>query len=510
MLRSACRQLAELRSAYLDGALADHDRERVLSHLVNCAGCRHDVDELRTLRQLLNQMGSQPDVTASPDALSSRLVSIAGHDAYSPVWSRPFRRTRMGALPSNRHTVRMRTTVAALAFGTVVSTLGGIGYAAAPPLEVAPMADPSDRVRSEFASTLSQFPLASTSKSALMMAPNAQLSSSSTQLRSVADEDRAAQDITRDAAVDILHRAGKESDEVSYSGTQTVVSSAAGQTTAATVQIAFQPGQGSDVKVFSRSGNQVLNGFVPAFSSSRMADSKLISLLLRNYLISGWTGSKVAGRPASVVEASATDVGGGSHPVARWWVDDATGLVLWHETYDASGAVALAAGFTSVSVGGTPVFMDHLAPRLAVSTTTASLTLSNASDLASRGWSCQNELAGLALVRLRSDAAADPGALHMVYSDGVSTLSVFQQRGRLSGPPTGSRWDDAIQAHVHTGTPRVATWQSGGTVFTVVTDGSAELVANAVASLPHREPLSRTTMEQVRAGWEHIVEQVIG
>ncbi len=510
MKRSACRQLAELRSAFLDGALADHDRERVLRHLVNCAVCRHEVDELRTLRQLLNQMGSESDVTAAPDALSSRLVSIAGHDAYSPVWSRPFRRTRIGALPSTRHTVRMRTTVAALAFGTVVSTLGGIGYAAAPPLEVASMVDPRGRVRSEFASTLSQFPLASTSINALMMAPNAELASSSTQLRSAADEDSAGPDITREAAVDILRRAGKESDEVSYSGTQTVVSTAAGKTISATVRIAFRPGQGSDVKVFNRNGKRVLNGFVPTISSSRMADGELLSLLLRNYVISGWTGARVAARPASVVQASATDVGGSSHPVARWWIDDATGLVLRHETYDASGAVALAAGFTSVSVGRTPVFMDHLAPRLAVSTTTASLTLSNASDLTSRGWYCQDELAGLSLVRLRSDAAADPGVLHMVYSDGVSTLSVFEQRGRLSGPPTGSRWDDAIQAHVHPGTPTVATWQSGGTVFTVVTDGSAELVANAVAALPHREPLSRTTMEQVRAGWEHILEQVIG
>ncbi len=60
-----------------------------------------------------------------------------------------------------------------------------------------------------------------------------------------------------------------------------------------------------------------------------------------------------------------------------------------------------------------------------------SLTLSSAAELVNSGWFCEGELGEMSLVRLRSDEPDQPGALHMVYSDGVSTLSVFEQRGRL-------------------------------------------------------------------------------
>ena len=41
--KAPCADLAELRSAFVDGALDDTDRERLLSHLVECASCRRDV-----------------------------------------------------------------------------------------------------------------------------------------------------------------------------------------------------------------------------------------------------------------------------------------------------------------------------------------------------------------------------------------------------------------------------------------------------------------------------------
>ena len=40
MRARSCAEFAELRSAYVDGALADADRERLLAHLVDCAACR--------------------------------------------------------------------------------------------------------------------------------------------------------------------------------------------------------------------------------------------------------------------------------------------------------------------------------------------------------------------------------------------------------------------------------------------------------------------------------------
>jgi hypothetical protein len=507
---TGCRQLAELRSAYLDGVLADVDRERVLAHLVGCAGCRAELEELRNVRQLLNRMGTSAEASAASNDLSSRLVSIAGRDAYLPVWSRPFRRTRAGALPSARRRTRIRASATALAFGGLLSTLGALGYAAAPSRDLPTWAEPSDRVRSEFASTLTQFPLASRSINALMMTPKSDLSSQTGQPSAVLDPSAVHRAIPAAAAIAALRRATDDADQVSYSGTQQVVASRGDETISASVEIASEAGQGSSLSVFNQAGREVVNGFVPAASSSRIVDREMLSLLLQHYAISGWTGSSVVGRPVTVVEASADGSRVGEPPAARWWIDQSTGLLLRQESYDPAGALVLAARFTTLNVTGKPIFMEHLAPRLAVSTTTASLTLSNVADLVRRGWYCRDRLSGLSLVRLRSDEPLDPGVLHMVYSDGVSTLSVFEQHGKLSGPPTDSHLDNSLHAYVRAGTPNMATWQSGDTVFTVVTDGSFDLVTDAVQTLPHERPIAPTTMGQVRAGWVRILDRVVG
>lgn len=46
-----CREMVELMSDYLDGALADHARARFEQHLAGCEGCANALDQLRaTLR----------------------------------------------------------------------------------------------------------------------------------------------------------------------------------------------------------------------------------------------------------------------------------------------------------------------------------------------------------------------------------------------------------------------------------------------------------------------------
>ena len=137
--------------------------------------------------------------------------------------------------------------------------------------------------------------------------------------------------------------------------------------------------------------------------------------------------------------------------------------------------------------------------------TTATLTLSRAAQLRREGWVCAERLAGLSLMRLRTDQTDDPELVHLVYSDGLTTLSVVEQRGRLTDPPTGSTRNETLGAWVTSGVPTTASWVSGDVVMTVVTDGSRETLAAAVAALPHEEPQQPTTMERVRAGWSRIL-----
>jgi hypothetical protein len=45
-------------------------------------------------------------------------------------------------------------------------------------------------------------------------------------------------------------------------------------------------------------------------------------------------------------------------------------------------------------------------------------------------------------------------------------------------------------------------------VFTVVTDGSASLLGEAVESLPHDGTTTRTTLDRIKAGWARILADV--
>ena len=102
-----------------------------------------------------------------------------------------------------------------------------------------------------------------------------------------------------------------------------------------------------------------------------MVDDELLTLLERNYSLSGIDSAHVAGRRATMVAASRA-----GRVAARWWVDEATGLVLWQETYDEDGDVELSFGFTTVTISPSAEMLDHLLPRLAGSTATTSLTTS--------------------------------------------------------------------------------------------------------------------------------------
>jgi hypothetical protein len=506
--KAPCADLAELRSAFVDGALGNSDRERLLSHLADCAHCRQDVEDLRAVRALLKQSKNEPG--PAPSDLSSRLVSIAGPESVAPLWTRPFRRiqpshpSRTGGLPSHRRIVKVRVAAGTMALGATVTALGVIGYAAAPRL--ATIDDPTGEAQTAFTSSLGQFPLASDALNAVMLIDSGELSASISP-RIEGPAVAAGATLTPTEAQAVMQKAAGAGDSVSYSGRQSFQAYRDGSAIVAQVDVDARAGQGTQVRVNSQRGQQLLRGFTSALMSSRVVDDELLDLLERNYHLSGSGGANVAGRSASVVTATRE---GGSFAAARWWIDDATGIVLWQETYDRSGAVDLSFGFTSVSVSHRGSIFEHLPPKLAVPRTSTSLTLSSAAELKASGWSCVRELAGLSLVRIRSDHANNPDIVHLVYSDGLNSVSVFQQRGQLSAAPKGSQWDAGLGAHVRRGASSVATWQSAEMVLTVVTDGSPVLLAEAVESLPHERAMTPTTLDRIEAGWARILADVKG
>ena len=505
MRKAPCAELAELRSAYVDGALSNADRERLLAHLVGCPECRDDVADLRAVRDLLGRARAE-DAPAAPD-LSARLVSIAGTEATEPLWTRPFRRASGGAsavLPSRRRTRRVRMTAAVVATASMAAAAGFLGYAAAPSTQLAVIGDQTGRAQAAFSSSLGQFPLTSDTLGAVMLADAAELAAAPAALDPGPSQAFGAL-LSPEEAKAAMQRAAESEHAVSYSGRQAFFATRGDRTMRAVIEVEARTGQGSQIKVLSLTGQQLLRGFAPAVLSSRVVENELLSLLERNYTLTGTQGAMVAGRSATVVAAWRW-----GEPAARWWLDDETGIVLWQELYGRTGTVDLSFGFTSVAISPTAEIMDHLPPRLVTPTTTTSLSVSNVTGLNAAGWSCPRDLSGMSLVRLRTDSAADPSVLHLVYSDGIAAVGVFEQRGRLDGPPAGSQWDAGLQAYAHHGPSQVATWQSGDLVFTVVTDGPADVLTRAVASLPHDQAEPPTTIDRIKEGWVTILAGLKG
>jgi hypothetical protein len=386
----------------------------------------------------------------------------------------------------------------------MVAAAGVLGYAAAPSTRLAVVGDQTGRAQAAFSSSLDQLPLASDTLGAVMLADAAELAAAPAALDPGPSTAVGAL-LSGAEAQQVMQRAAESEHTVSYSGRQAFFAARGGRPIRAVIEVDARTGQGSQIKVLSPSGQQLLRGFTPAGLSSRVVDDELLALLERNFTLTGTQGATVAGRSATVVAAWRW-----GEPAARWWLDDKTGIVLWQEFYGRSGAVDVSVGFTSVEVSPTTEIMDHLPPRLVTPSTTTSLSVSSVTALAAVGWSCPRELSGMSLMRVRTDRAAEPTVVHLVYSDGIATVGVFEQQGRLEQPPTGSEWDADLRAYAHRGPSQAATWQSGDLVFTVVTDGPTDVLARAVASLPHDRSEPPTTLERIKEGWVTILAGLKG
>ena len=217
-----------------------------------------------------------------------------------------------------------------------------------------------------------------------------------------------------------------------------------------------------------------------------------LSLLRSHYDVSLDRPGQVAGRPTRSLLLRR-----GGVTAARLWLDDATGLLLRREVYDAAGGTAAAMAFLDVTVGPE---QDAVAGTVAPTARPGGVEAIRRS-----GWVCPDAIgaggSGLVLYDARTLSAATSGTpiMHLTYSDGLSSLSVFEQRGTLDPAAvqgyavmgTGSR-----RMHLRRGLPTQAVWQSGPTVVTVVSDAPAEQLADVVAAMPSTVP--HTT---ARAGW---------
>jgi sigma-E factor negative regulatory protein RseB len=286
----------------------------------------------------------------------------------------------------------------------------------------------------------------------------------------------------------------------SYSGHQRVIIRDGNNNRPVDLSVSHAPGAGSLVQLPTRSGSSdVFSPDEITAAGILPLDESVLNLLTANYRPTIAGTGKVAGRSTHIVELRTAK----GRVVAKFWLDDLTSLPLRRVVYDDAGQEIRRTEFRSVHIDDANARMPRvpsgggdLAPE------GAPLAPNAVHRLGSDGWSTPSVLPqGLDLVDSRLTGKGNGQVLHLTYSDGLSTLSVFEQPGRLDTSKLHG-WRQkrcgGTQVWSWPGAALSVTWAARGRVFSVVSD-DADRLNSVVAQLPHgsRHP---GVLARMRAG----------
>jgi sigma-E factor negative regulatory protein RseB len=260
-------------------------------------------------------------------------------------------------------------------------------------------------------------------------------------------------------------------------------------------------GSASVIRVWHRSGGAVLarsSGTADDQPGERQPDldalpdtdevltvtPALVKLMRASYVLTYAGRGAVDGRPAQLVEARRP--GGGL--AARFWIDDATRLPVRRELLDDHARIFSENAFVELSVGAAQLRGMPSADALPW---TGRLTAARRAALRAQGWPLPAAVAGgLALFKSTEMTTTSGPVLELSYSDGLSVISVFLQRGQLPHGMPGWRRIKASGSSVYTIDPddRSLAWSARGFVYTVISDAPVGTVEQAVMGLPHDNP----------------------
>ncbi|MGH3423411.1 MAG: hypothetical protein ACRDO8_01705, partial [Nocardioidaceae bacterium] len=225
-----------------------------------------------------------------------------------------------------------------------------------------------------------------------------------------------------------------------------------------------------------------------------------LHLLTQNFDLSVGHTATIDGRGAVEVVA-----GRDGRPAASYWIDADTGTLLRRVAYDRRGmpVAQSSPGPDELSAGA-----EAARPVGGVaSASTAPISMSTLTSLSQSGWPCHEVLAG-DLHRVESQWTDDQAEriVTLTYTDGVSTLSLFEQSGALDEDRLADFEPMKVSGStvwVRRGSPMVATWDEGGVVYTAVTDAGRRRLAHAIEDLP-RTPRPSGVVDRVGGGIQRL------
>lgn len=207
----------------------------------------------------------------------------------------------------------------------------------------------------------------------------------------------------------------------------------------------------------------------------------LVSLLGANYRVTPDGSGYVAGRPARVVAVRRPD----GTLAARFWLDSATMLPLRREVFDSRARVVSEDSFVSLTLGGAAA---SGMPSPQAQPWHDTLASSQLERMRARGWPLPGPLPdNLSLFDAKETTTSAGAVVELSYSDGLSIVSLFVQRGHL--PPDLSGWSataiDGRQVFTNDPDDLSVAWSAGGFVYTLIAEAPPQTVGHVVAALPH-------------------------
>jgi len=479
-------------SALVDGELTGSARARAINHLRGCDACRHEVEQTLLLKRRVSGLGA---VEPSGD-MFVRLGALPHRERVAP--------------PRRRLATARRVGMGVGSMSVAVLTLAYVVGGAEPP-PVTTVAPPVDDFAAEFAAETGAAPLSDPAVEAMndtvVAHPASDATPSPAQVTSIvsspsvhletgwAPQAGPGDDL---AAVDALQGAMEAPERVAYRGARVVIDMTSETASTVHVRVEHVPGQGTSFDV-TDSPDDATATFVAQgeAASARAFAGGQLQLLVDAYDLTASGSAVVTGRAATVISARR-----GQQLVARFFVDNATGLMVRREVYD-GGQLVRSGAFESLRTSAAG-FLSHLPPELTTPAATA-VSTRLAPILNDDGYACPSTLSDtFELTSLdRLDSSSD--VIHAAYSDGLSSASLFEQRGQLRAdtlPGFRRVGVDGAQVAVREGLPTVAVWESEGTVYTLVTDAPMSTSAALIADLPHRPPAVEDASNRLERGFE--------
>ena len=234
------------------------------------------------------------------------------------------------------------------------------------------------------------------------------------------------------------------------------------------------------------------NGWLAVWSRETQPDVPPASA---KWELSVHEGPTVAGRPTREVDATDRHH---DRVRERLYLDQSTSLLLRREQLDTRGRTVRAVGFTSIGepsgtlIGALPAEAPHVPARSA-----------SRQPRVVHGVAAPFRAPGAAGDRFhlvgRYDEAHD--TLHLFYSDGLFSVSVFEQKGDLdpTGLPAGAEprtVDGRDVRQYRTPGGVVIVWQSDDVVYTTVSDAPVDQIDHVLADFgpsPSPNALDRVT-----------------